>query len=86
LIPIAIQNLGKIAGCDGNFGKEIQYIIDKWRIGFWELAITLGNNSKSALKLCNNKAIMLLINKTQSKAYPNWLPPAMSVAQFPGSI
>jgi hypothetical protein len=86
LIPIAIQNLGKIAGCDGNFGK-VQYIIDKWRIGFSEACakVTLRNNPSRAQAL-QQQAIMLLINKTQSKAYPNWLPPAMSVAQFPGSI
>ena len=37
-------------------------------------------------KLCSNKAIRLLINNTHINLYPNWLPPARSVAQLPGSI
>jgi len=39
-----------------------------------------------ALKLCNNIAIRLLASKTQIKVNPYLLPPARSVAQFPGSI
>ena len=30
--------------------------------------------------------MMLLMSNTQINAYPNWLPPAISVAQLPGSI
>src|SRR5688572_15119444 len=39
-----------------------------------------------AERLCNRRAIRLLIRSTHISLYPNWLPPARSVAQLPGSI
>jgi hypothetical protein len=43
LIPIAIPKTSARSQADGNFGKKIQYIIDKWRIGFsWGLPSHVG--------------------------------------------
>ena len=37
-------------------------------------------------KPCSSKAIKLLMSNTHINEYPNLLPPAISVAQFPGSM